>query len=130
MRAIVEGAFDGILVVDVQVNVEGPRLQLPIGVVLPCGMVLVELVTNVLKHAYPDGRPGEAVVRLAVEAGRVTLIVRDTDVGLPDDFDPEAAGTFGWQLIRNLTVQIGGTTVIERSGGTCVTVSFPYTATA
>lgn len=113
----------------------GPSLHFKVDVVplglcieqaLPCGMILVELLTNVIKYAFPDGRRGEALVQLTLANGRISLTVSDDGVGLPPDFDAETPASFGWQLIRNLTTQLEGLTTVEQAAGTRVTVSFPH----
>ena len=110
----------------VRFRVEVTPVQFPIETALPSGMILVELITNILKYAYPDGRSGEALVRLAVAEGRVNLTVADDGVGLPADFDISKARSFGWQLIRNLSTQLDALTTIDQEGGARVTVSFPF----
>jgi PAS domain S-box-containing protein len=109
----------------VRTRVETAPVMLHIESALPCGMILAELITNVFKYAFPEERSGEIVVRLAIAAGRIELMVADNGAGLPAGFDPETARSFGWQLIRNLTEQLDGAIVIQREAGTCVTVSFP-----
>ncbi len=108
--------------VEVQVAVD--EVRLPIESALPCGMILCELLTNVFKYAFPAGRKGEARITLTTENGRVSLSVGDNGVGLPPGFDPEQTSSFGWQLIRNLTTQLGGRLTLDREAGTRVTVSF------
>lgn len=109
--------------IDVQLSTES--VVLPIEKALPCGMIVSELLTNAFKYAFPDERQGEVDVRLATQNGRVTVVIRDTGIGLPAEVDPELATSFGWQLIRALTGQLGGTTTVDRGPGTSVTTSFP-----
>ena len=70
-------------------------------------MILCELLTNVFKYAFPDGRSGTADVSVTAADGHMHLDVSDDGVGLPQDFDPSSSSSFGWQLIRNLTAQLG-----------------------
>jgi len=108
----------------IQWKVETVPLLLPLEKALPSGMILVELVTNVLKHAFIDGQRGEGQIRLVVESSRVILTVSDNGVGLPDDFVPEKSSGMGWQLICNLTFQLDGTITVKRGNGAHVAVSF------
>jgi PAS domain S-box-containing protein len=111
----------------IRFKIEAEPLRLPIESALPTGMILVELVTNILKYAYPGERTGEAWVRLSAAEGRVHLTVGDDGVGLPPAFNPENTRSFGWQLITNLTTQLDGEIALNRESGTHVTISFPHT---
>ena len=108
----------------IDVRVTADELEVPIEAALPCGMIVCELLTNVFKYAFPGTRSGKALVALSARDGRVSLTVSDDGVGLPPDFDPERSTSFGWQLVRNLTAQLDGTSTIERDRGTQVTISF------
>jgi PAS domain S-box-containing protein len=81
----------------------------PLGIetAVPLGLVVNELLSNAFKHAYPDGRSGEVLVRLATLAGGVVeLEVRDNGVGLPAGFAPEALSHLGMQLVSSLAQQL------------------------
>jgi len=111
-RAVVEGTL---------------KLGYPEGVIVPLGIVLHELLSNVLKHAFPDGRSGDVRVALrAAPAGHVTLRVADTGVGLPADLDVHQTASLGWQLVCALAEQLGGGITVAREGGTAVTLTFPF----
>jgi PAS domain S-box-containing protein len=110
-------------------TVETATLALPIETALPCGLILTELLTNVGKYAFPDGRAGKVLVQLTLSPDRFNLTVSDDGVGLPPGFDPDTASSFGWQLIRQLAGQIAATLTIERGRGTRVTLSVLTPAT-
>ena len=82
-----------------------------IDLAVPCGLVLNELVTNAIKHAFPEGREGEISIALEHREGRVSLTVADDGVGVPMDDGRQALfeSSFGLRLITSLTRQIGGT---------------------
>ncbi|HTL93249.1 MAG TPA: PAS domain S-box protein [Steroidobacteraceae bacterium] len=110
---------------NVGVRVAADALELPIESAVPCGMILCELLTNVFKYAFPDGRSGTADVSVIASEGHLHLCVSDDGVGLPEGFDPQQSSSFGWQLIRNLTAQLGGIARVDRKDGTHVAISFP-----
>jgi PAS domain S-box-containing protein len=86
---------------------------------IPCGLILNELVTNALKHAFPDGRHGTIRVELGqLPDGTLHLEVSDAGVGLPADLDLEQSPSLGLHLVRMLARQLGATLRIEREGGT------------
>lgn len=109
----------------VQVRVSADKFTLPIESALPCGMIVCELLTNVFKYAFPGNRSGNAQIRLTTADSQVRLIVSDDGVGLPPDFDPQQSTSFGWQLIQNLTAQLGGTLHVVSLNGTTVSICFP-----
>lgn len=90
---------------------------------VPLGLIVNEVVTNALKHGFPNGRPGKILVSLERPAPeRALLQIRDTGIGLARDH-PE--GGLGSRLIQGLARQISGEYAYESNGGTVFTLSFP-----
>jgi PAS domain S-box-containing protein len=90
------------------------------------GLLVNELVSNVLKHAFPAGRSGRVLVQLDMPGtGWCILVVSDNGVGLPPDLAPGHSDSLGLQLIADLTEQLGGTLVLDRGGGTTFSIRFP-----
>jgi two-component sensor histidine kinase len=85
---------------------------------VPCGLLVNELVSNCLKHAFPDGRAGEIWVEVQpVDGGpAIRLRVADNGVGLPADFDLQRLHSLGLQLVSDLAGQLQGQLVIGRGG--------------
>ena len=77
---------------------------------MPCGLLVSELISNSLKHGFPDGRAG--VVHVSLQPGESAtwwrLCVSDNGVGLPPDFDAKRQAKLGLQLAGDLAEQIGG----------------------
>ncbi|EPR35659.1 signal transduction histidine kinase [Alkalidesulfovibrio alkalitolerans DSM 16529] len=84
------------------------ELRLPLQTAIPCGLVLNELVTNAVKHAFAG--PGEHAlfVTIRAEDGMGVLLLEDNGKGLPFGFKPEKCETLGMQLVTRLAIQIGG----------------------
>jgi two-component sensor histidine kinase len=101
-------------------------LPLSIDTAIPCGLIVNELVTNSLKHAFPDGRGGEIRVELRSDGdNKFALMVSDDGVGLPEDLDFRKTESLGLQLVNNLSVvQLEGTIDLDRSGGTVFRITF------
>jgi PAS domain S-box-containing protein len=100
--------------------------RLPIDAAVPCGLLVNELVSNCLKHAFA-GRPG-GVIRVGLcpaADNHLHLTVADDGVGLPDGVDLQRADTFGLQLVAMLVDQLKGTVAIDRAGGTAFRIAFP-----
>jgi len=113
--------------VKVETRVEEIGLQLDQAV--PCGLIVNELVSNALKHAFPDGRSGSVRVELGTMPDRKLLLkIQDDGVGLPPVLNPENTSTLGLQLVFDLAGQLDGHVRVERSGeaGTGFSIIFPY----
>ncbi len=101
----------------VRLNINCADVLLSIDKAIPCGLITNELVSNSLKHAFPDNRRGEVSINLHTDKdNRLTLIVSDTGIGLPEDMDITNIKTLGLRLVSELTRQLKGDLEIERDG--------------
>ena len=92
---------------------------------VPCGLIVNELLSNALKHAFPDGREGRIEIMLKPgQRGMLELRVCDDGAGLPEGLDPEKTDTLGLTIVNALVEQLDGEMVLERTRGTCVRISF------
>ena len=92
----------------------------------PIGLVIMELVTNALKYAFPNNRCGQVSVSLKrAESGGFRCSVEDDGVGLPADFDPGRDGGLGMELIGMLVGQLKGKWLFEPCRGTRAVISLP-----
>ncbi len=115
-----------------QVDAGRVRLRLDVGdtaldinTAIPCGLIINELATNALKHAFPGGRKGEVRVTLRPGAdGRFSLTVGDDGVGWPRDVDFRKTETLGMQLVTMLVDQLDGKIELEKKPGTTFRISF------
>jgi PAS domain S-box-containing protein len=93
---------------------------------IPCGLILNELITNALKHGFPDGRSGTVRVELAAfDAGGLRLVVSDDGVGLPRDLDFERSESLGLQLVRMLAKQLEASLEVVPGRGTTFRLTVP-----
>jgi PAS domain S-box-containing protein len=98
---------------------------------VPCGLLLNELLTNCLKHAFPGDRPGTVFVRLWGSEGALHLSVQDDGVGLPGGkYLPSGASSLGLQLVHDLAEQLQGVVRLSCDAGTRAEVRFPLPAEA
>lgn len=88
-------------------------------------MILNELVSNALKHAFPDRQQGAIHVHLHSDRERCQLLVSDNGVGLPKGFVLQQADTLGLSLVTTLVSQLQGAVEVEEGVGTSVKISFP-----
>jgi PAS domain S-box-containing protein len=113
----------------VQLVLELTAVEVEIDQAIPCGLLVNELATNALKHAFPNGARGEVRIALHREAdGRVRLQVSDTGVGLPAGFDYTHCTSLGLQLVSDLARQLQGR--LEVGPGASFTVTFTPIASA
>jgi len=127
VRKLVTELFQsfGVRADEIALRMEVEDVDMGIDAAIPAGMLVNELVSNSLKHAFPAGRKGEVRVQVgANEDGVVTMVVGDNGVGLPRWLDFRQSESLGMQLVMTLTEQLGGTIDLNRSKGTEFTVRF------
>ena len=92
---------------------------------VPCSLIINEMLSNSLKHAFPGGRKGEISIDFKKEDTTFILVYHDNGVGIPEGVTFDRKESLGMQLIGGLTKQLGGTIRLDRTGGTTYTVIFP-----
>ncbi|MDP8989709.1 MAG: PAS domain S-box protein [Acidobacteriota bacterium] len=94
-------------------------------VVLPCGLIVNELLSNTFKYAFPGGRTGAIrVVLRRGTAGKVHLTVRDNGVGMPAGLDWKTSPTLGLRLVRTLARQLDADVRTAGRVGTLFSITF------
>lgn len=92
---------------------------------IPCSLIVNEVTTNILKHAFIDRSEGKITVELEEVDNHINLRVKDNGVGLPADFDPKAGESLGLKLIDILTQQLEGKNEFTSDGvGTTFKLQF------
>jgi two-component sensor histidine kinase len=88
-----------------------------------CGLIVNELLTNSIKHAFPGNKPGNINIRFS-NAGGYRLVVEDNGIGLPKNVEPGNSTSFGMQLIDVFVKQLNGKLSIDRAKGTVFQIEF------
>jgi len=88
----------------------------------PLGIIINELITNIMKYAFKGRSKGLITVKASREGDRIILEVRDNGVGMPEPVNYKNITGFGLMLVEMLTEQIGGTLRIERDNGTGIII--------
>ena len=93
---------------------------------MPCGLIINELVSNSLKHAFPEGEGGEIKISMhSINGSEIELTVSDNGVGFPEDIDFRKTDSLGLQLVSTLTEgQLHGTVELKRDNGTEFKIKF------
>ncbi len=107
-------------------KIEADDIWLGIDASIPCGLLINELLSNSLKHAFPDGREGE--IRLSIRKtgrGEIQLIVSDNGIGIPENIDFRNTDSLGLRLVTILSEnQLQGKIELDRTAGTKFTITF------
>jgi two-component sensor histidine kinase len=92
---------------------------------IPTGLILNELITNALKHAFPEGRRGVLRIELSRNSdGQVTLVVRDDGTGFPAAIDIRRSKALGLQIVSTLADQLKAVLRVSSESGTSFSVTF------
>jgi two-component sensor histidine kinase len=110
----------------VRLDCRAAAVELGLDQAVPCGLIVNELVSNAIEHAFPEGRAGLITVELRRDADdRLALTVADDGAGFPAGFDFSRTSTLGLQLVRVLANQLKGVLRLERGRGAVFQVTFP-----
>jgi PAS domain S-box-containing protein len=98
---------------------------LDVDTAIPCGLIVTELVSNSLKYAFVDGRPGKISIEFSSNDSSVlTLIVSDDGIGFPRNVDFKKMESLGLKLVIALASQLAGTVELDHSSGTTFKITF------
>ena len=103
----------------IALQVQADDISLAVDTAVPCGLMLNELISNALKHAFPDDGPGQVRIELGTDDEHQCMLkVSDNGVGMPPDLDLNTTGSLGLQLVNALVSQLGGTIELDNDNGT------------
>jgi PAS domain S-box-containing protein len=119
IESLVTSLFYSYSVMDkIKPIIDVKNVELNIETAVPCGLIINELVSNSLKHAFPNSKDGEINISLKPSDDGYELTVKDNGISFPSDIDFRNTDSLGLQLVNNLVNQIEGTIEIDRSHGT------------
>ncbi len=99
----------------IYLDIKTDEVHLPINHAIPCGLIVNELVTNSLKHAFPPDRGGVIAISLQpLPENRVQLAIGDDGIGISEQIDLQQTHTLGLQLVQLLASQVQGDLAIQR----------------
>jgi PAS domain S-box-containing protein len=117
----------------IRLNLQVSHVALNLDTAIPCGLLINELVSNSLKHGFPQLKHGETteiiseitIVVERVSEGTLYIEVKDNGVGLSADLDLAQTNSLGLRLVRALSRQLRGTLHIQTQPGTAFQLTFP-----
>jgi len=107
-------------------DIEHSDVYLTISQAIPCALVLHELTSNAFKHAFKDRQKGGIKISVRESANdKVSIIVEDDGIGIPEEIDVYKTDTMGLKLVRNLVLeQLKGSITVKRDNGTKFFIEF------
>ena len=94
---------------------------------IPCGLLATEILTNSIKHAFPDQQKGRVTLALTQSVNQVTLAIGDNGIGLPVTIELGQGNSLGMQLIPAFIAQLGAQIELNRHQGTLYSIHFSST---
>jgi two-component sensor histidine kinase len=107
----------------IKINVDVDDFSIGMETAVPMGLIINELVTNSIEHAFPQGE-GNINLNLHKNGETFILTVRDNGLGLPEGLDPKKVKTLGLSLVNSLVEQLNGSMEVEVEHGTTFKISF------
>jgi PAS domain S-box-containing protein len=108
----------------IKLKINAQNILLDINIAIPLGLIVNELITNSLKHAFPHGMLGEINVNFHSSEEHYEFIVKDNGIGLPEDINFRNSNSLGLQMIKVLTSQINGQIELYNDKGTEFKIKF------
>ncbi|MGZ7134404.1 MAG: sensor histidine kinase [Methanobacterium sp.] len=108
----------------INLNIDAEEVMLDINLAIPLGLILNELVTNVMKHAFKVDKKGEIKIKFHSKEGEYTLTVSDNGIGFPEGLDYKNIDSLGLKLVNSLTDQISGKIELDKTHGTTFNIIF------
>lgn len=102
---------------NIELELEVPSLNLDVDTMIPLGLIINELISNSLKHAFKDRNGGKIIVRLKEEDGQLLLHIADDGGGVKDQVQ---TANFGQSLVRSLVRRLNGELKINTEDGYAV----------
>jgi two-component sensor histidine kinase len=109
----------------IRLELDCEHVRLPVSHAVPLGLLANELLTNCLKHAFPEGREGSVKVSLRTQQNLCRLVIADDGVGKEPGQETDSMASTGFELVNILAMQLEGTHRMEWGNGLRVVVEFP-----
>jgi PAS domain S-box-containing protein len=108
--------------IELKINVED--ILLDINTSIPLGLIVNELITNSIKHGFPNGRKGKINIDFYLKNDHYEFAVKDNGIGFPEDINFQNTNSLGLQIVNSLTEQIDGEIELNKGNGTEFKITF------
>jgi two-component sensor histidine kinase len=113
----------------IRFEIDCEDVYLDVTTAIPCGLIINELTSNAIKHAFPNGQSGVIGVEMAALNGKekettYRLVVWDDGKGFPEGLDFRSTQTLGLQLVNGLADQLEGSVALSREKGSAFEIVF------
>jgi two-component sensor histidine kinase len=111
----------------IKVNMEIDDVYLDVDTSIPCGLIVNELLSNALKHAFPENHPGKIDIAFTQNQKKYHLVISDNGIGFPPSVDYKKTTSLGLQLVITLTNQLMGQITLDQTEGSTFSIYFNKT---
>ena len=113
---------------NIETRLDASGIHLNVDTAIPLGLLINELLTNSLTHAFPGNSSGQISVTIKRLPDHYELKISDNGIGFPVDFDFQNSISLGLGLVDTLTLQLEGTLHRETNNGTTYLITFKQIA--
>lgn len=125
ITALVENIANSYLTKDIDFYIDIEDISLNIETANPCGLIVNELISNALEHAFGDRQQGNITLTLNQDlTGYYNLLLKDDGIGFPKDKNFFQSESLGLELVSTLVEQIEGKIEMTRDNGTQIKITF------
>lgn len=109
----------------IELRFEMEDFTLDIDRAISMGIVINEIVTNSLKHAFRDRDEGEILIKSQIEDNYRVFTIRDNGIGMQDNIDIESSKSLGLQIIRAIAKKLDAALILKNDSGTEIVIKLP-----
>lgn len=109
----------------IEIKLDVEDIMVDINTSIPLGLIINEVITNALKHAFPNDMQGTILISFHRVGDKLKLEVSDDGIGFPKDLDYKNTSSMGLQLVNSLSNQIDAELNVILKKGTCFQITFP-----
>lgn len=109
---------------NIKMNIDTDKVMLDVNIAIPLGLILNELISNSLKHAFPEDKKGQINVEFHTKEEKFELSVSDDGIGIPQGFDYKKSDSLGLMLVHSLSDQIRAEVKMDVTNGTKFKITF------